>query len=137
MRGKNKMRGAEFIRIEKEKRGRKGNNQSQKTNRSHHKNTLNHRLGPKTKKKEKRKKSKIRNKVLPGKKKKTYTMMLLMGMWINLMKKPMKPIMAKPTAVASAIFWNSALVWWKKNNNNYKNDEKHHRENTTNKQTNK
>lgn len=37
----------------------------------------------------------------------TYTMMLLMGMWINLTKNPMKPIMAKPIAVAIAIFWNS------------------------------
>ena len=30
-----------------------------------------------------------------------------MGMWINLTKKPMKPMMAKPMAVAKAIFWNS------------------------------
>lgn len=35
------------------------------------------------------------------------TMMLLMGMWISLTKKPMKPIMQKPIAVAIAIFWNS------------------------------
>ncbi len=35
-------------------------------------------------------------------------MMLLMGMWINLTKNPMKPMMAKPIAVAVAIFWNSA-----------------------------
>jgi len=34
----------------------------------------------------------------------TYTMMLLMGMWINLTKKPMKPMMANPIAVAMAIF---------------------------------
>jgi hypothetical protein len=33
--------------------------------------------------------------------------MLLIGMWINFTKKPMKPIMAKPIAVAMAIFWNS------------------------------
>lgn len=37
----------------------------------------------------------------------TYTMMLLMGMWMSLTKNPMKPIMAKPIAVAMAIFWNS------------------------------
>lgn len=37
------------------------------------------------------------------------TMMLLMGMWISLTKKPMKPIMQKPMAVAIAIFWNSFL----------------------------
>lgn len=37
----------------------------------------------------------------------TYTMMLLIGMWISLTKKPMKPIMQKPMAVAIAIFWNS------------------------------
>ena len=35
------------------------------------------------------------------------TMMLLMGMWISLTKNPMKPMMAKPMAVATAIFWNS------------------------------
>ena len=34
-------------------------------------------------------------------------MMLLMGMWISLTKKPMNPMMAKPMAVAKAIFWNS------------------------------
>lgn len=34
-------------------------------------------------------------------------MMLLMGMWMSLTKKPMKPIMANPIAVAMAIFWNS------------------------------
>lgn len=34
-------------------------------------------------------------------------MILLMGMWISLTKNPMKPIMAKPIAVAMAIFWNS------------------------------
>jgi len=34
--------------------------------------------------------------------------MLLMGMWMSLTKKPMKPMMAKPMAVATAIFWNSA-----------------------------
>ena len=33
--------------------------------------------------------------------------MLLMGIWINLTKKPMKPIIANPIAVAIAIFWNS------------------------------
>ena len=37
----------------------------------------------------------------------TYTKILLMGIWINLTKKPMKPMIAKPTAVAKAIFWNS------------------------------
>ena len=36
------------------------------------------------------------------------TMMLLMGMWMSLTKKPMKPIIAKPIAVANAIFWYSA-----------------------------
>lgn len=35
------------------------------------------------------------------------TIILLMGIWINLTKNPMKPIMAKPMAVATAIFWNS------------------------------
>lgn len=39
----------------------------------------------------------------------TYTMMLLIGMWINFTKKPMKPIIANPIAVAMAIFWNSGL----------------------------
>lgn len=34
-------------------------------------------------------------------------MMLLIGMWISLTKKPIKPIMAKPIAVAKAIFLNS------------------------------
>lgn len=34
-------------------------------------------------------------------------MMLLIGMWISFTKKPMKPIIAKPTAVAKAIFWYS------------------------------
>ena len=38
----------------------------------------------------------------------TYTMMLLMGMWMSLTKKPMNPMMANPMAVAMAIFWNSA-----------------------------
>ncbi len=33
--------------------------------------------------------------------------MLLMGMWMSLTKNPMKPMMAKPIAVAIAIFWNS------------------------------
>lgn len=37
----------------------------------------------------------------------TYTMMLLMGMWMSLTKKPMNPMMANPIAVAIAIFWNS------------------------------
>lgn len=37
----------------------------------------------------------------------TYTMILLMGMWISLTKKPINPIIAKPIAVAMAIFWNS------------------------------
>ena len=42
---------------------------------------------------------------------KTYdmpTMMLLIGMNISLTKKPMNPMMAKPTDVACAIFENSA-----------------------------
>ena len=34
-------------------------------------------------------------------------MILLMGICMSLTKYPMKPIMAKPTAVANAIFWNS------------------------------
>lgn len=37
-------------------------------------------------------------------------MMLLMGIWISLTKKPMKPIIAKPIAVAIAIFWNSVTL---------------------------
>lgn len=39
----------------------------------------------------------------------TYTMMLLIGMWMSLTKKPMKPMIAKPIAVAMAIFENSEL----------------------------
>ena len=35
------------------------------------------------------------------------TMMLLMGMWMSFTKNPMNPMMAKPIAVAVAIFWNS------------------------------
>lgn len=35
------------------------------------------------------------------------TMILLIGMWISLTKKPIKPIIQKPMAVAIAIFWNS------------------------------
>lgn len=35
------------------------------------------------------------------------TMMLLIGIWMSLTKKPMKPIIQKPMAVAIAIFWNS------------------------------
>jgi hypothetical protein len=31
-------------------------------------------------------------------------MMLLMGMWMSLTKNPMKPMIAKPMAVARAIF---------------------------------
>ncbi|KAK2718207.1 hypothetical protein QYM36_005505 [Artemia franciscana] len=34
-------------------------------------------------------------------------MILLIGIWISLTKKPMKPIIANPIAVAKAIFWNS------------------------------
>jgi hypothetical protein len=34
-------------------------------------------------------------------------MMLLIGMWINLTKNPMNPMMQNPIAVAMAIFWNS------------------------------
>lgn len=37
----------------------------------------------------------------------TYTMILLIGMWISFTKKPMKPMIANPIAVAMAIFWNS------------------------------
>lgn len=37
----------------------------------------------------------------------THTMMLLIGMCINLTKNPMNPIIANPIAVAIAIFWNS------------------------------
>lgn len=33
--------------------------------------------------------------------------MLLMGMWMSLTKNPINPMMAKPIAVAIAIFWNS------------------------------
>lgn len=40
-----------------------------------------------------------------------YTMMLLIGIWISLTKKPMKPMMAKPTAVAKAIRWNSVFKY--------------------------
>ena len=36
-------------------------------------------------------------------------MMLLIGMWINLTKKPMKPIMRNPTPVAVKMRWNSFL----------------------------
>lgn len=32
------------------------------------------------------------------------TMMLLIGMWMSFTKKPMKPMMANPIAVAMAIF---------------------------------
>lgn len=35
------------------------------------------------------------------------TIMLLIGMCISLTKNPMKPIIANPIAVATAIFWNS------------------------------
>lgn len=38
----------------------------------------------------------------------TYTIILLIGIWINLTKKPINPIIANPIAVAMAIFWNSA-----------------------------
>ena len=34
----------------------------------------------------------------------TYTIMLLIGMWMSLTKKPMNPMIAKPIAVAMAIF---------------------------------
>ena len=37
----------------------------------------------------------------------TYTIMLLMGIWMSLTKNPMNPIIRNPTAVAKAIFWNS------------------------------
>lgn len=36
-------------------------------------------------------------------------MMLLIGMWMSLTKKPMKPMIAKPIAVAMAIFENSEI----------------------------
>lgn len=39
----------------------------------------------------------------------TYTIMLLIGIWISLTKNPMKPIIQKPIAVAIAIFWNSVI----------------------------
>jgi len=32
-----------------------------------------------------------------------------MGIWISFTKNPMNPIIAKPIAVAMAIFWNSAV----------------------------
>jgi len=35
--------------------------------------------------------------------------MLLIGIWISLTKNPMNPIIAKPIAVAMAIFWNSTI----------------------------
>jgi len=35
--------------------------------------------------------------------------MLLIGMWISLTKNPINPIIAKPIAVAMAIFWNSEI----------------------------
>ena len=38
----------------------------------------------------------------------TNTMMLLIGMWMSLTKKPMKPIMKNPTAVAVTVRTNSA-----------------------------
>lgn len=38
---------------------------------------------------------------------KTYTMMLLMGMWTSLIKYPMKPIIAKPIVTACKIFMYS------------------------------
>lgn len=38
----------------------------------------------------------------------TYTMMLLIGIWMSLTKNPMNPITANPMAVAIAIRWNSA-----------------------------
>ena len=34
-------------------------------------------------------------------------MILLIGIWISLTKKPIKPIIANPIAVAREIFWNS------------------------------
>merc|ERR1719285_289589 len=37
------------------------------------------------------------------------TIILLMGMWMSLTKKPMKPMMPKPMAVAMAILENSFL----------------------------
>lgn len=40
-------------------------------------------------------------------KEKTYTIILLIGMWISFTKKPINPIIANPIAVAIAIFWNS------------------------------
>jgi len=35
--------------------------------------------------------------------------MLLIGIWMSLTKNPMNPIIAKPIAVAMAIFWNSTI----------------------------
>lgn len=40
-------------------------------------------------------------------------MMLLIGMWINFTKNPMKPMMQKPIAVAIAIFWYSKIIYYK------------------------
>ena len=40
----------------------------------------------------------------------TYTIMLLIGMCINFTKNPIKPIIANPMAVATAIFWNSKML---------------------------
>ncbi len=36
-------------------------------------------------------------------------------MWISFTKKPIKPMMAKPMAVATAIFWNSVKSRMKTN----------------------
>jgi len=36
-------------------------------------------------------------------------MILLIGIWISFTKKPMNPMIAKPIAVAMAIFWNSTF----------------------------
>lgn len=38
------------------------------------------------------------------------TMILLIGIWMSLTKKPMNPMMQKPIAVAIAIFWNSKQI---------------------------
>lgn len=41
----------------------------------------------------------------------TYTMILLIGIWISFTKNPINPMIQKPIAVATAIFWNSENVW--------------------------
>ncbi len=40
----------------------------------------------------------------------TYTMILLIGMWINLIVNPIKPIIKKPMATACETFKNSTTI---------------------------